>query len=902
MSLKLSNILPPYGYLTFSLFIFTVISGIFLALVYEPMAAYKSIALIIIQNPYAAIIRAVHYWSAQLFFVLSIVHIIDHLLKNSEIKLKRGVWLRTVLSIGIIVLVMLTGFFLRGDGESMQAILIFQTIIKSIPFIGSMLSYFLTGFKVNLIIIYVNHIATATILIWLFASEHSKVIFSNVKSFLWVSPLVFLLSILFIPGIHQNSEPIIKSPWYFVGMQEFLHWIDAPFLAVLVFAVFLIFIYFLPLSRQKNKRILSLLLLFLSFIYFAASILGLFLRGENWEFKANLQNAVSQYNYYNFFNYLTINDSLKNKKIRIVKNNPEACMSCHQNVAGFTVSHSPDSIGCSSCHLGNPLTLNKNAAHQGIVLMSGNLSVSERTCNSQGCHLGITERVNNSLMNTMSGVVSVDKYAFGEIDNLHLKFRADETGFSSADKHLRGLCIGCHIGIEKKNPGPVNETSRGGGCSACHLVFLKNAQSDLMKWKKNRSMLIKFHPSVSINVDNSKCFGCHSRSGRISTNFEGWHETLMSEQDYMRLSDKSNYRLLDDGRVFRKVKSDIHFKLGLECIDCHSSYEIMGDGINYAHKEESVKSECEDCHSSSNTSTIDFNRMDSESRKIIKLRNLFVPGRRYILQNRTGIPLVNVFLGKNGKKMMRNKNKDTIYKLKSPSAFCGRDISGHKRLSCQSCHTSWSPQCIGCHTEFNPKLTGWDNLTDKKTNGAWMEKGTDYFSDMPTLGIIEKRDKTGKKYEQVSTFVPGMIMTLRKNSSKKTLFKRLFAPAFSHTIQRESRDCKSCHNSSLALGYGRGKLLYDESKAKWSFIPSFVNSRYDNLPLDAWIPFLKESSSNNSTRPYTRPFSVDEQKRILTVGACFVCHNINDYNIIEVLRKFKNYKQHLSKNCILPRF
>ena len=47
---------------------------------------------------------------------------------------------------------------------------------------------------------------------------------------------------------------------------------------------------------------------------------------------------------------------------------------------------------------------------------------------------------------------------------------------------------------------------------------------------------------------------------------------------------------------------------------------------------------------------------------------------------------------------------------------------------------------------------------------------------------------------------------------------------------------------------------------------------HDGLPEDAWIPFLGVRTGMVSTRDDVRPFSVEEQRRILTVGACLTCH------------------------------
>ncbi len=43
-------------------------------------------------------------------------------------------------------------------------------------------------------------------------------------------------------------------------------------------------------------------------------------------------------------------------------------------MVGFEESHSPNLIGCSACHLGNPNKVNKDLAHKGLILIPGNFS------------------------------------------------------------------------------------------------------------------------------------------------------------------------------------------------------------------------------------------------------------------------------------------------------------------------------------------------------------------------------------------------------------------------------------------------------------------------------------------------------------------------------------------------
>ncbi len=264
---------------------------------------------------------------------------------------------------------------------------------------------------------------------------------------------------------------------------------------------------------------------------------------------------------------------------------------------GFSSAHSPNVIGCESCHLGNSFTSNKDFAHKGLIIIPGNLSDAERTCGATGCHPGNPQRINTSMMNTMGGAISVNRFAFDELKKPVGLFNVKNLTQSNADNHFRNLCASCHLGNEKTEFGSITELSRGGGCNACHLDYSNEASEQLIDYQKStdeEKILPKIHPQLSLNISNDHCFGCHARSGRISTNYEGWFETLLSEDE---VKDNSNYRILMDGRVFQKNKDDVHHQAGMECIDCHVSLEIMGDGNSYEHMEEQVRVQCEDCHS-----------------------------------------------------------------------------------------------------------------------------------------------------------------------------------------------------------------------------------------------------------------------------------------------------------------
>ncbi|MDZ7614607.1 MAG: hypothetical protein U5K51_13585 [Flavobacteriaceae bacterium] len=200
--------------------------------------------------------------------------------------------------------------------------------------------------------------------------------------------------------------------------------------------------------------------------------------------------------------------------------------------------------------------------------------------------------------------------------------------------------------------------------------------------------------------------------------------------------------------------------------------------------------------------------------------------------------------------------------------------------------------------------SGYDLLEKKYITGSWKEHVFEFGTSLPALGV-----RTNGQKKMIEPAVPGMIMTIDHKSfdqSKENTFHRLYAPNSPHTIAKKSRDCKSCHSNPEALGYGRGELLYvvDKQNGRWNFIPHYENNKNDNLPEDAWIPFLKEPKNKVfTTRTNFRPLSVKEQQKMLRVGACLQCHDQNSLFVKGFLyNNFEDILRKRTKACILPKY
>ncbi len=879
-----------------------IVSGIFLAIPYDVQNPFLSISSMMILNPAASFIRNIHFWSAQIFLVFTLIHIWDHFNIKKDIVLKKAVWFRLTIGVLVIFMVMLTGFLLKGDSDTKQAWRILDSLIAGIPFFGNTFAYSLLGEEGSLQLVYVHHIATFTIFIAVITFEHSRKVWPNYNGFWLVLIPTLILSFLFTAPLHDGVNPTIKGPWYFVGFQEVLYWLTAPSVSLLVIVLFLVLIFIIPYYGKKISFLSKRSLLLITVVYSILTIIGMFFRGENWKLIYPWEKGYSYSVLHSFKTSPVLNNSKFNDEqiasSAIIGGGKESCVICHDNVQGFSLSHNPVAIGCFSCHGGNPFDGDKDGAHKNMILIPGNFANADISCGTANCHPDITKRKGSNLMSNLSGMISVDRFVFNEQDNPDLLTDVHHLGNSAADEHLRNLCVKCHLDNPKTETGPVTEKSRGGGCLACHINYNELSSTAWLNHKvdKNDTTYLNFHPSISMQVTNQHCFGCHSRSGRISTNYEGWHETTLIAAE-VKLD--STYRLVEETRVFKYIQEDVHYKLGLGCIDCHNSFELMGNGNYYAHQEEQNTISCEDCHTTNKLVTITADKLDSESAIIASMRFGNISKKNFLTTNKSQIPIINTDVI-NDTAYFLTKNEGKIFVLSEPNEICTKG-KAHDNLSCSSCHSSWTPSCIGCHNEYDPNEPGYNMVTNKEKQGSWVEFVGEYNAGLPALGV-----RTIDNKKEVIPVVPGMVLTIDVGSFSKELhdsliFHRLFAPAAPHTTVTKARDCHSCHNNPVALGYGKGKLVFNVENGKWTFDSLYKNNPNDNLPEDAWIGFMDDRKGEKvSTRSNLLPFSIEEQKRILTVGACLTCHNDNSAVIKLSLVNFDSLVVVRSSKCIVP--
>jgi hypothetical protein len=857
------------------------VSGALLVAHFDPRQPYRSISTWLLAEPLPALLRNVHFWATQLALAGGSVYAWQRLRVAG-----RGTAVRWSLVLVLAALAALSGFVLRGDGDARE-------VQRLMLLAGA------SGAGARPLTAFVLHLAAGAALAVVFATVPLR----GWRPARWHAvtavALVVGASLFISPGLHDGLDPAYRGPWYLGAVQWAVESGASPqavLLAALLFVGCMAALPWLPAPIATRLRPLPGLFV-IAYVGLCSALL--FVRYDEGRLGSAWPAAIGD---------LRVGwiPGASRPPPPVVRGRAEGCLACHDGVDGLGAAHAPGAIGCAACHGGDPFAVVATRAHEGLILVPGNLADAGRTCGQAACHLATVPRVERSIMTTMAGVIAVNRRVLGEpVHPASPPPNATALGHSVADSHLRELCVSCHLGQTKSEWGPITEESRGGGCNACHLVYEKAAADALARYLGDAAVqprrIPAVHPSLTVNPGNDHCFGCHSRSSRISTSYEGWHEVHGA---LPATTPASRLRRLEDGRYFERVTPDIHHEKGLECIDCHVAAELMGSGVLVARKSEQVVIGCADCHAP-RLASLSPEALDPESRRLLARRGGLAHPSQRVGATRSGVPLVNVIVDADGRANLRRKRTGETLPLKSPAALCGEG-EGHRRLSCSSCHSTWAPRCTTCHTAFDPSGEGFDHLTQRWGKGTWNEAAGPFEAVPPTLGVRLQRGVDGREHGVVETFVPGMIMTFDRNREPDRpadiLFRRLYGLTFAHTVRREARSCVSCHADPVALGYGRGVLRYEISPAggRWRFTPLQPASAHDGLPADAWIGFLQDRDGMVSTRDDVRPFTVDEQRRILRAGACLSCHAGDSPLMRRAVADFERTLAQRSRRCVLP--
>ncbi len=275
---------------------------------------------------------------------------------------------------------------------------------------------------------------------------------------------------------------------------------------------------------------------------------------------------------------------------------PEYCLTCHSDLPEISASHPVKTFGCVICHGGERLALNADLAHS--TMRGGanpsDLSVVETSCGGSNCHSGDSkdqrdhiQRVLSSIQYTYAGAIANIRYAFGAQSDLiaHQGILAVEqpesteaTGihslgaFNPSQEPSPGIqkfaqnCLNCHLSAQ---PPEGSDYNRMTGCAACHTP---TAGQDAPKSVHKLTTAISY----------TQCNTCHNRG-----NYD------LRAMVFQPRTDHPTDRLHD---YYQPITQFTRCEWTLDCVDCHTRQEAMGDGNIYSNQKEIQYVQCRTCH------------------------------------------------------------------------------------------------------------------------------------------------------------------------------------------------------------------------------------------------------------------------------------------------------------------
>ena len=556
------------------------------------------------------------------------------------------------------------------------------------------------------------------------------------------------------------------------------------------------------------------------------------------------------------------------------------CVSCHQGLEPASATH----LICIDCHGGDSKSEDKEDSHK---TMLGPKNPSdpkfwEQTCGK--CHPYQLQRVQANIMLTNTGMIkNIQKTWEGENGGLYSTQPAEvfsengrplELKDVSQLNHLSGelyrkFCSRCHVGREDNQKYAA---SHGSGCAACHFPYNDTAiyQGNDLSVQGKRPYSANHR--LAALPGNEVCLRCHNRSGRMALTYQGLHDgnnALVPTRNGL-----PGPKMISGARNLTYISEDIHFAGGMDCIDCHTSRDIMGDGYAYESMYRQTEISCEDCHGTGKKHP-DFREITRENDEAIR------ESKSYSIKMQSGMKMIitgkgrkysNVFF-ESGNVYVLGKRTGKLHQSPVITGTPEHTIAGHERMECYTCHSRAVPQCFGCHTRYDQTQLGKDYIKDRETKGKFSET-EDWRTLYPFPLALNQRGRISPVTPGCQTFVTVVDehgRTIKKEYvAKFNGKKRLrFAPFYSHNTGKSAVECSECHANPMFLGFGQHVVNGSSIQA------TMLCEKSKEKPLDG---FLKMKNGNVSAfsaivRENSRPLKGSEIKRVLAVNQCLVCHS-----------------------------
>ncbi len=209
----------------------SLVSGIIVGIHYSPADPFYSASALDILIPYGTFFRSLHFYSSQFFFLFAVIHYLVVFNKSENYGTRAFIYL--ILCFPCMLMLLFTGYILRGDATGYAAGMIAEHIVETVPLLGPMLNNFLFSISDHGIDrVYLHHVLSFDLLFLFLAWDHLRRYRANLSNHLLFTALLLLFSLLIAAPIEPDHLGLsyITGPWFFLGLQELLRYLP-PFVA-----------------------------------------------------------------------------------------------------------------------------------------------------------------------------------------------------------------------------------------------------------------------------------------------------------------------------------------------------------------------------------------------------------------------------------------------------------------------------------------------------------------------------------------------------------------------------------------------------------------------------------------------------------------------------------------------
>ena len=524
-----------------------------------------------------------------------------------------------------------------------------------------------------------------------------------------------------------------------------------------------------------------------------------------------------------------------------------------------------------------------------------------------------------------------------------------------SDLLLRRNCFQCHI-----DSPPAPGEYRSQGCAACHFNYSKiglyegndptisKTEPGHSKFHKlqvlpERSLCVQCHKGFSIqplgnepsplkDIESNVIFENEDVINKIETPEETEEPlpenlTIETEQQISQntalktpleeISPKNkiiNSDTNEEEKLSLFVRNgiaegDVHTSRGMDCIDCHTQRDIMGDGNLYSKQHQAVEISCQTCHGDDITYPMLLKVTDPKD-EVIRLSKHY-KGTTNSLGDWMAITerkkkMTNVKV-QNGKMVVLGKKSGRIYNIPLTRDAEAHYIPQHRsRLECTACHSNWVIQCRGCHISINLGKKKIDLKTSENSPIKIQEPILMIGPRGKVAPMLVQPERHFSLLDEKGNSVPALGSTGQfwgkykewdfTNSNNKS-GSNLAYSLNPHSTGKKVRSCESCHLSPKTLGLGEGDLIIGANNTGKNDSLAPLNRSDQKIKESAFDPQAKVSMRGEilagSHQLNARPFNQKEIVKILKVGNCIPCHDQYDDPIYQNIKESYSFERTL---------